>query len=101
MPSRERKAYVLNIVDHSLVYEEVVYNVIRPECMLCGSTTMSSLGVVFFCRKWGGIHVDGSFELREESGICFDGCKLFYNIQRGCVSSFVAGMIAVWKQSYS
>ena len=50
MPSREREAYVLNIVDRSLVYGEVVYKIIRPECMLCGSTTKSSPaenGVVF------------------------------------------------------
>jgi len=92
VPSREREAYVSNIVYPSLVYGEVVYNVIRLECMLLGALPCLASGVVFFCRKWGGIHVDGSFELREESGICFDGCTLFSNIQRGVVFNFVPGM---------
>ena len=41
--------------------------------------------MVFFQSKCDGIHMDGSFELREESGICFDGCTLFSDIQRGVV----------------
>ena len=53
-PSREREAYVLNTVDRSLVYGEVVYKVIRPGRTLCGSTTMSSLGWwCFFGAKSG------------------------------------------------
>ena len=90
----------MNIVDRSLVYGEVVYKVIRPECMLCGSITVSSLGVLFLCRKWGGIHVDGSFELREESDICFDGCTLFSNIKRGVVLIYTVYMYVVMEQWY-
>ena len=47
------EAYILNIADRSLVYKELVYKVIRSECMLCGSTTMSSLGSGIYLPKMG------------------------------------------------
>jgi len=58
VPSRERVAYILNIEHCSSTYREVVYKVIRPGRMLCGSTTMSLATTCCFSAKmWCGIPV--------------------------------------------
>ena len=46
-----RVAYTLSVVDRSLIYEEVLYRLIWPGRMLCGSTSMSSHKCVVFVPK--------------------------------------------------
>ena len=40
-------------------------------------------------------YLDGSFELREESGMCFVGCTLFFNIQIGVDLIYMVQMYVV------
>ena len=47
-----RVSHTLTLVERSVIYKEVLCWFIRPECSLCWSTTMFSLGhVVFFLPK--------------------------------------------------